>query len=229
MAETLLYVALDHNDFRSNYYLAQDLSTEPGNFGFKINQDHYTLWNKYAEQIATLGKPLFVDTKISNGARTMRNIVNNIASLGAAHTNVWANAERLIKPVAQDLLGTPTQLLGVTVTTHFTDEYCQRIYKRDLRDTVRMWSEIALENGCDGLILPGTALDVVSDLDCLKAVPAIRPDWFEDKGANDQEQPVTPTEAIQGGANILVCGSPIYRDPEPRMALARILEEITAA
>lgn len=232
MTEALLYVALDHNSKRQNIDLAESLYFEQGNFGFKINQDHYTLWPDYVktlEQHHIGDKPLFIDTKISNGSRTMSNIVQDIVSLGARHTNVWANAERLIRPLLDIVDGTGTELLGVTVTTHFTEKYCQAYFRRSLRDTVRMWSEVALENGCNGIIVPGTALRAVEDLRCTKVVPAVRPLWFKNKGANDQEQTVTPTEAIQGGANIVVCGTPIYTHPKPTEALQMILEEITNA
>lgn len=232
MAEALLYVVLDHNSKRQNIKLAESFYFEQGNFGFKINQDHYTLWPDYARALQedTIGnKPLFIDTKISNGARTMANIVENIVALKAKYTNVWANAERLIKPLAKIVKGTETELLGVTVTTHFTEDYCQAYFRRSLPDTVRMWSEVALENGCTGIIVPGTTLRAVEDLKCTKVVPAVRPDWFENKGANDQEQTVTPTEAIQGGANIVVCGTPIYTHPKPAEALQMILEEIASA
>ena len=226
MSETLLYIALDHNSKAANIALADSLHYQPGNFGFKINQDHYTLWPNYPTAVRDVDKPLFIDTKISNGSRTMSNIVQDIVNLGARHTNVWANAERLIRPLLDIVDGTGTELLGVTVTTHFTEKYCQAYFRRSLPDTVRMWSEVALENGCTGIIVPGTTLRAVEDLRCTKVVPAIRPDWFVDKNANDQEQTVTPTEAVQMGADILVCGSPIYTHPKPKEALQMILEEI---
>lgn len=229
MAEALLYVALDHDDRDMNLDLARSLYQEPGNFGFKINQDHYTLWPGYGIVISGLGKPEFIDTKINNGSRTMWNIIKNIVSIGAHHTNVWAAAERLIQPLTVLVEGTNTKLLGVTVTTHFTEDYCKTYFRRSLPDTVRMWSEVALENGCSGIIVPGTTLRAVEDLKCTKLVPAVRPPWFEDKGANDQEQTVTPTEAIQMGADIVVCGTPIYTHPKPAEALKMILEEIRSA
>lgn len=229
MAEHLLYVALDHNDRSSNLTLAAQLATEPGNFGFKINQDHYTLWSGYVDQIAALGKPLFIDTKINNGSRTMKNIVADIANKGADHTNVWATAERLIRPLAETIKEKKTQLLGVTITTHFDEDYCKKIYQRTLSETVRILAEMALENGCHGIIVPGTTLDAVADLKCPKLVTAIRPLWYKDTKANDQEQMVTATQAIQGGADILVCGTPIYKHPNPIEALHLVLDEIQTA
>lgn len=227
--ERLLYVALDHNDRHNNFTLAANLAQESGNFGFKINQDHWTLWPGFAADVIGFGRPVFVDTKINNGRRTMSNIVEEIGKKGASLTNVWALAERMMKPLPEIAHKTGMELFAVTVTTHFDEDFCQRVYRRNLGETVRMFTEIALEQGCDGVILPGTTLDAVADKAIKKLVPAVRPDWFEDKKANDQEQPVTPTAAIQEGADILVCGSPIYRHPRPAEALQMILEEIKAA
>lgn len=236
MNERLLYTALDSNDQHDNLKLAWDLSEvrsfhtgKPSNSGYKVNLDHVLLWGmQYVEEVQRHNRPVFVDLKMNNGSRTMSHIVEELVKREVGHVNVWALADRLIKPLADITRGSKTELLGVTVTTHFDAEFCQRNFGRSLRDSVKHFSEVALENGCDGIILPGTTLEAVKDLACTKLVPAIRPTWFTDTRANDQEQPVTPTEALQGGANILVCGTPIRRSPNPREAMIRIYEEMLA-
>lgn len=235
--ERLLYIALDSNDRDKNGSLSWDLSRvidtqtgEPTNSGYKINLDHYIKWGvSYVNYIQEDGCPVFVDLKMYNGPRTMVQIARELAEQNVRHINVWASADRLIKPVAAALEDTNTELLGVTVPTHADEEYCQRHYRRSLKDAVRFLAEVSLENGCHGIILPGTTLDVVSDLKCPKVVPGIRPAWFEDTKANYQEQTVTPTEAIQNGATILVCGTPILKNPNPLEAMINIYEEMIRA
>lgn len=235
MTERLLYTALDHNDVRSNLDLAQRLSTDTSrayqpNNGFKINLDHVYKWGtEYINNVQKFGRPVFVDLKMNNGSRTMGNIVEDLVNRGVKHVNVWALADRLIKPLAEITKGSSTKLLAVTVTTHFDDEFCQKNFGRNLKETVRHFSEVGLEYGCDGIIIPGTTLDAVSDLDCTKLVPAIRPAWFKNTKTNDQEQTVTPTEAIQHGADILVCGSPIHQSHNPEEAMALIYQEMLQA
>lgn len=235
MNERLLYTALDHNDRSSNLELAQSLSTESSltnepSSGFKVNLDHVYLWGtEYIDDIRKFGKSVFVDLKMNNGSRTMSNIVEDLVNKGVQHVNVWALADRLIKPLAEITRGSNTKLLAVTVTTHFDDKFCQKNFGRNLKETVRHFAEVGLEYGCDGIIIPGTTLDAVSDLDCTKLVPAIRPGWFENTRVNDQEQPITPTEAIQNGANILVCGSPIHSSNNPAEAMRRVYQEMVHA
>jgi orotidine-5'-phosphate decarboxylase len=87
---------------------------------------------------------------------------------------------------------------------------------------------MAVDSGAQGIIVPGTQLDMVKDLEVPKLCPAIRPTWYEDKKANDQEQPVTPEEAAKGGARYLVVGSPVTKSENPVQALERILQETDA-
>jgi orotidine-5'-phosphate decarboxylase len=236
MAERLLYTALDHNDAKSNLDLAQSLSTDISranqpNSGFKINLDHVYKWGTgYIDNVKEFGRPVFVDLKMNNGERTMGNIVEDLVKKEVQHVNVWALADRLIIPLAEITKGSNTKLLAVTVTTHFDDKFCQKNFGRNLQETVRHFAKIGIDYGCDGIIIPGTTLDAVSDIDCIKLVPGIRPVWYKDKKANNQEQTVTPTEAIKGGANILVCGSPIYKsDYPPQEAMALVYEEMLQA
>jgi hypothetical protein len=53
--------------------------------------------------------------------------------------------------------------------------------------------------------------------------PGIRPNWSK---AGDQKRVMAPREALDAGANYLVIGRPIVADPNPRKALAKILDEL---
>lgn len=230
MSERLLYVALDEDSRDKNIELAEKLTSEEGNFGFKINFDHaYLLGTEYIDVIQALQRPVFLDLKLHHGKRTMSKPVEDAVERGISHVSVWASAERLIKPLADITRRSDTKLLGVTVTTHYDDDYCQRHFGKDLKDTVRHFAHVALYNGCDGIILPGTTLLVVSELNCIKVVSATRPEWYPNKSANQQRQPVTPAEALEGGASILVCGSPIRKSENPNQALRKILSEMALA
>ena len=230
-----LYPGLDHNERRANLYLAQSLSTEESlreqpNMGFKVNLDHAILWGTdYIREVQEFGRPVFVDLKMNNGARTMSHVVEELVDMKVKYVNIWSLADHLMKPAAKITRGSETQLLAMTVYTHYDDEYCMKIFNKSLKETVRMFAEMGLENGADGIILPGTTLDMVTDLNCPKIVPASRPLWFPNRGANDQEQTVTPTEAVKGGATVIVCGSPIHGSDNPPAASLRVYNEMMKA
>jgi orotidine-5'-phosphate decarboxylase len=86
----------------------------------------------------------------------------------------------------------------------------------------------AIDNGCDGLIASGQEIALFrsaypKDSGVVIVSPGIRP-----KGASVDEHKrfTTPTEALRLGADYLVVGRPILKDPDPRAAAERIIDEI---
>jgi orotidine-5'-phosphate decarboxylase len=204
-----------------------------GDFGIKINMDlvfgDINVVNRMKKRI---NKPLFVDLKMWNGERTMAEVIKQLADFGVDMTNVYAHAANMLKSAIEVANKNDLIVLGVTVLTHYTEKYCDRVYGKSMVKVVRILADIAIESGCHGIILPGTTLDAVSDLDCIKFNPATRPDWFKDKKANVQEQIMAPGEAIKKvivGTPIVSCGSPIFKSPDPAEALKRILDEVNVA
>jgi len=234
--ESLVFVALDYDSQQRNFNVAKDLTRDVNSdsYGFKINLDSVADFSadaqtpySFVKSITGLGKPVFVDMKMWNGGRTMENIAKGCADLGVDILNMYPHAGgKFVQRVKKSLEGTNTKLFGLTVLTHYTDEDTQRLYGKNVRDTVIMLGEMNYEFGVDGIVVPGTQLEVVRNFSYLKLCPGIRPSWFEDKKANAQEQIVTPKEAISQGANYLVVGSPILKSDNPSAALERILTEL---
>jgi orotidine-5'-phosphate decarboxylase len=54
-------------------------------------------------------------------------------------------------------------------------------------------------------------------------VPGVRPKWYKD---TRHEQEVTPREAVEKGADIIICGGPIMKDQDKVAALKRVLSEL---
>lgn len=229
--QSLLFVALDGLTGKEEETLeiTGKLAAVDGRFGFKVNLDYFLAMginealNMVVESVGV--RPIFADLKMWNGSRTMRDIARQLVEHGVDYFNVWTWAEKELKPVIGVTNGTNTKVLGLTVLTHYDDAYCQRMFGKSLRETVVFLSDLAMGIGCDGIILPGTCLDDVSDLDAIKLVPGVRPAWYSD---TRHEQEITPKEAVQKGANILVCGSPIMKAEDPVEALERILEEMSS-
>ncbi len=236
MTKPFLYVALDGVDQRSSLAFAQSLiwneSKKP--YGFKVKLDMLADFgpragNPYSvvQSLRRLGNPVFVDMKMWNGRRTMSSIARGCAKLGVDIVNMYTHAgQPFVESVAETVAGTDTKLFCLTVLTHYTDEDCMRLYGKPLRETVRMFGEDAMQWGADGLILPATTLDVVADLPGERMCPAIRPAWYEDPKANDQEQVVTLDEVIEAGPEYIVMGSPIRKARNPRGALDKVLEKL---
>jgi orotidine-5'-phosphate decarboxylase len=237
-AKPFVYVAVDYTDQNKTLSAARELSAcDSDQYGFKTNLDCVANFGetadppyKFIKKMMELGRPVFVDMKMWNGNRTMGAVAKGCADLGAKIVNMYAQAGvKFIGKVSKKLEGSETQLFTVGLGTHYTEADAQRLYGKSFAEVTLMLSEWSVEGGAHGLIIPGTQLETVSHLDVLKICPGIRPEWYEDQKANDQEQIVTPALAVQGGANGVVIGSPITKSENKVEALEKILTEMNDA
>jgi orotidine-5'-phosphate decarboxylase len=101
--------------------------------------------------------------------------------------------------------------------------------ERDLETYILGKAHAAIDAGCDGVIASGQAIQV-----CRRAFarptlivsPGIRP---AGASTDDHKRHTTPAEAIRLGADYLVVGRPILKDPDPREAARRVIAEIDGA
>jgi orotidine-5'-phosphate decarboxylase len=239
MTEKLLYVGLDADEQSGNIDLVHQLSdsgadpstqTEGVDFGFKLNLDHALIWGReYIETIVNADRPVFVDLKMNNGSRTMGNVVRWLGDIGVAHTNVWAQADsnlaKTVEAVAQ--IEDRPAILAVTSYTRWDDNYARKHHNMSSDEMVRHWSQVGVDSGADGIILPGNRLQAVAGIDTIKVNPAIRMDGVVTK--SKQEQTSTPYDAIMQGSDVLVVGSPIYGAEDPVQALREHMVEMSRA
>jgi orotidine-5'-phosphate decarboxylase len=225
--QTMVYVAADSfiAEPAKTYSILRTLSNADLPFGIKINLD-FLLEVGYGTAICKVrqfARPIFVDLKMMNGKRTMIDVAKRMVDYEVAYFNLMALADTQIPDVVEVTKGTETKVLGVTVLTHFDEGYCDRHFERTLGGAVRHLAEIAIERGCHGIILPGTTLQDVSDLETIKGIPGVRPKWYRD---TRHEQEIQPFMAQQEGADFMVCGKPIMTAEDPVKALRLILSEI---
>lgn len=210
-----------------------------GEYGIKVNIDLVLRGSKIITDIGNITqRPIFVDLKMNNGKRTMNELVTEVGDRGGKMINAYVQADRLLSEAIKTAEAYGMIFLGVTVTTHFDEDYCKTYYRRSLPETIRFLAQKALDLGCHGYILPGTMLKHISDIGGIRFIPATRPAWYPNKKANDQEQECTPTDAILPvddhdvrlrGADIVSCGSPVFKWPDPREAARLILDEVDFA
>lgn len=227
MKAPFLFVALDNLDYGTAFKRVSELSRVKGNFGFKVNLDYLLRYGLEGDQlihwIQDQKKTVFTDLKMFNGTRTMASVIESLVKMKVNFLNVYALADNLLPKAIQIAEGTETKVLGLTVLSHFNEDYCKKHFRRSLPETVYHFAEVAIDAGCDGIILPGTALDIVKDLKILKVIPGIRPKWYKDTRHSEE---IEPKVAIEKGADMLVCGSPILKSPNRIKALQDVLFEI---
>jgi len=197
----------------------------PGKFGIKINLDFIAKRGLgYAvDSVRQFNLPVFTDFKMWNGGRTMADLVDELVQLGVAFVNVYAEAGGEIEKAVKRTEGTGTKILGLTVLSHYNDDDCRKKYGRTLKKAVEFFGQMAIDNGCHGIILPGTCLDVVQNWNTIKFATGGRPLWYKD---DRHKQEMTLSQIVSLGADMLVCGRPIMKSREPILAFHKIMEEI---
>ncbi|MGB5191891.1 MAG: orotidine-5'-phosphate decarboxylase [Polyangiales bacterium] len=197
---------------------------------FKVGLELYTSVGPAAvEAVHAAGARCFLDLKLHDIPATMGRSVARAAAMGVAYLTVhgMAGAESL-RSAERDAGG--TKLLAVTVLTSLDE---------------RALDEIGLEGGPAGAAerLAKLAWDagvrgfVTSAHECVSLRRALGPDAFlvapgiRPAGADigDQRRVMTPADAIDAGADMLVVGRPIRDASDPTTAASDIASQVAAA
>lgn len=229
-----VFIALDSNNCQEVLKYCHEFSSHPSSLiGFKFNLDlcmnfgNDIPFRTFVRNVKSYNKPIFLDLKMWNGIRTMANIIKECIELEIDIVNVYLHiGVKFLKELSKLTKGTKTKLFGVSVLTHYDDDYCQELYGKSLDDVIIMFSKWAYEANLDGIILPPNKLHLIKDSPLLKLCPGIRPNWFQDQKINNQEQTETPSYAVKNGADYLVIGSPIMMSVDRMTALDMVLDEI---
>ncbi len=181
--------------------------------------------------VRALGKEVFLDLKLHDIPNTVAMGARAAADLGAGLTTLHAAGGRKMIAAAREAVeGTDTRLLAVTVLTSLSDEALrEEVGIPEVAATaVPRLARMAVEAGAHGIVCSPKEIALVREAvgaGPLIVTPGIRPQWA---GKDDQARVMTPREAAQAGADMVVVGRPILRHPEPAEAVERIMEELAS-
>ncbi len=194
------------------------------------------LFIKYGTKIVDLihknGKKVFLDLKFHDIPNTVYHSVREATKLGIYMFTIHAlGGKEMIKWAVQgageesEKLGIERpKVMGVTILTSMDEKNTEEIgFGYGVEELVKRLSILAYENGADGVIASPREIKVIREItgrNFLIATPGIR---FEE-GKDDQKRTLSPAEAISLGANYLVIGRPILKEPERIMKILRELE-----
>jgi orotidine-5'-phosphate decarboxylase len=115
-----------------------------------------------------------------------------------------------------------TRVVAVTVLTSLDrDDLASTGIGADPHAQVERLTALAREAGLDGVVCSGNEVAAAKSLwpDGFFVVPGVRP---ADSAAGDQKRVVTPRQALDAGASILVIGRPITQAADPDLAARAI-------
>jgi orotidine-5'-phosphate decarboxylase len=233
LPENPVFVALDTADLDQAAAWAEAVRPSVG--GVKLGLEFFNANGPAGvRQIVDLGLPVFLDLKFHDIPNTVAGAVRAVAGLGAAIVNVHASggtAMLVAAAEAADEFGANRPLvIAVTVLTSLDDNDLANIGQTGpAADQVERLARLTQSCGLDGVVCSPVEIAALRAAcgDAFRLiVPGIRPDWAS---AGDQKRIMSPREAHDLGADVLVIGRPITGADDPAAAAARIAGELAAA
>lgn len=221
-----LIVALDFPTPSEALALVSSLG--PGVSCYKIGLQLYTAAGpEIVRAVADTGARIFLDLKLHDIPNTVGKAVTAASRLGVEMLTIHLSGGRQMVDAAIAARSSHLLILGVTVLTSSTAEtLVETGISSGVEAHVIRLAELGKNAGIDGVITSPHEVRVLRARlgPQIKIVtPGVRPLWST---PHDQKRFTTPSEALQNGADYLVIGRPITEAPEPRVAYARILEEL---
>lgn len=197
---------------------------------FKIGSQLFTRCGPdVVRAVQDRGKQVMLDLKYHDIPNTVAHAVKGAAALGVGLCTLHASGGRaMIEAAHRETGGTATRLLAVTVLTSMDAATLRGDIgiEEPPAQTVVRWAKLAIEAGAHGIVCSPqeiAAVRAAAGADALVVTPGIRPAWA---ATDDQARIMTPAQAAQAGASMIVVGRPILKHPNPAEAVERILEEL---
>ncbi len=217
-----VYLALDVPHLREAIDLAKRVKGHIG--GIKLGLEFFCAHGAHGvHMIGQLGLPIFLDLKLYDIPNTVAGAMHAIHALEPSIVTVHASGGRAMLEDAKAAAGENTKVVGVTMLTSMDDRDLQRTgIEGGAHDHVMRLAQLSHDAGLDGIVCSGQEIKAVHDQwrDGYFVVPGLRPSG---SSAGDQKRVVTPRQARDDGASVLVIGRPISRADDPVQA-ARDIE-----
>ena len=217
-----VYLALDLPQLDAARALAEKVKAHVG--GFKLGLEFFCAHGHHGvHEIAHVGLPIFLDLKLHDIPNTVAGAMQAIHVLEPAIVTVHASGGRAMMEDAKAAAARGTRVVAVTMLTSLDERDLVRTgVNGTSHDQVMRLAELAQAAGLDGIVCSGREVGAVHRQwkDGYFVVPGLRPSGG---AVGDQKRVVTPRQARDDGASVLVVGRPISRAEEP-LAAARAIE-----
>ena len=217
-----IYLALDVPQIEPAKALVNKVKGHIG--GVKLGLEFFCAHGAHGvHEIAHCGLPIFLDLKFHDIPNTVAAAMQAIHVYEPAIVTVHASGGRAMMEDAKAAAAEGCKVVAVTTLTSLdaSDLTATGVYGSAETQVMRL-AELAHAAGLDGIVCSGQEVGQVKKAwkDGFFVVPGIRP---AGGGTGDQKRVVTPAQARNNGASVLVIGRPIARAEDP-LAAARAIE-----
>jgi orotidine-5'-phosphate decarboxylase len=216
-----IFVAIDTPDLERAASLARAVKSSAG--GVKLGLEFFCANGPAGvHEIASIGLPIFLDLKLHDIPNTVAKAAQALRQLEPAVLTVHAAGGRAMLEEAKAAAPEKTKVVAVTVLTSLDGGDLKSIgVSGQPAEQVERLAELARVSGLDGIVCSGAEVKTAKAAwpNGFFVVPGVRP---KGSGIADQKRVVTPREALDSGASILVIGRPITAAEDPADALKAI-------
>jgi len=224
-----VYVALDTTDLDYALRLVERIRPYIG--GLKLGLEFFTAHGADGVRaFAAADLPIFLDLKFHDIPNTVAGACRAAAGLGVSIVNVHAQGGAAMMRAAHDAVKSvnpATRVIAVTMLTSLSDDDLPSVgLSAPVGDQVLRLATLARHCGLDGVVCSAheiARLRHEMGPDFLLVVPGIRP---AGAAVGDQRRVMTPVQARDAGAGILVIGRPITAASDPVQAARDIAKSL---
>jgi orotidine-5'-phosphate decarboxylase len=221
-----LFVAIDTPDLDRARSLASAVRGAAG--GVKLGLEFFAARGPEGiRAIAGLGLPVFLDLKLHDIPNTVAAAVRALAPLDPAILTVHAGGGRAMLEAAKAAAPDGCKVVAVTVLTSLdADDLAATGIAGGTGEQVARLAALARDSGLDGIVCSGAEVAGarVAWPDGFFVVPGLRPPGAD---TADQKRIVTPRQALDDGASVLVIGRPVTGAPDPGEAIRAIAQSLS--
>lgn len=203
---------------------------------FKVGLELFTAEGPtLLDKLKSRQKVLFLDLKLHDIPNTVagavaagtRHSIHMMTIHTAGGREMMTRAREAAETEAHNTGLNRPLLLGVTILTSLKENQLAEIgMEANTELQVLRLAHLAKKAGMDGVVCSPWEIELIKKecgKDFLVVSPGIRPAWA---AAQDQKRIMTPSQAVQKGADFIVIGRPVTQAQSPSEAFARIIDEL---
>jgi len=216
-----IFVAIDTPDIHRAAALVRDVRGVAG--GVKLGLEFFCAnGHQGVLRMAEGELPIFLDLKLHDIPNTVAKAVEALAPLEPAILTVHAAGGRKMLAAAKAAAPPSTKVVAVTLLTSLdaSDLNDIGVHGTPAEQVARLaW--VARDSGVDGIVCSGAEVAAAREAwpEAFFVVPGVRPAGSD---VADQKRVVTPRQALDDGASVLVIGRPITGAADPAQAIRDI-------
>jgi orotidine-5'-phosphate decarboxylase len=220
-----IFVAIDTPDLGRARALATAVRSHAG--GVKLGLEFFCANGPAGvAEISALGLPLFLDLKLHDIPNTVAKAVAALAPIAPAVLTVHASGGEAMLEAAKAAAPAQTKVVAVTVLTSLDEsDLADAGVMGSPTEQVRRLAALARASGVDGIVCSGAEVGAAHKMwpQGYFVVPGVRP---QGSSVGDQKRVVTPRQALDEGASMLVIGRPITGAENPAEAIRMISDDL---